>query len=629
MTSPSRTLQTLTLIYALATSLHAMANSNDELVAARDAYRSNNLGKLTAIAGELPASYILKDYPSYWLTLKALDRDNDSQVIGFLNSVREGWMPEKIRNEWLKKLGKREDWDGFAAEWKKLPAEGRDEESTCYGQLLDLRQGRKPDDLDRFLDMRAAPDGCNQLITAAAAKGWLTQDWLWRRVRLLLAGNFVSQARQLADATNLPLSNATLSNPASASADTPGGQEAMVFGIVSKARSDLGGAASRLAAVESSLSKDRSAFAWGQLALLSARKQAMGQALQWYAKADPQQLTADQWEWWARAALRGEQWAVLEQITRNMPSNVASKPAWQYWRARSLKQLGRGSEAPALFAKASIGHHYYALLSLEELGNTLSTPASKTVPGNADIAAMRANPAIQRALALLDISNNEGRAELRSDAQREWRWAMRGRNDMELLAAAEIARRAAFYDMAIYSAERTREDHDYSLRYLTPYRDITQRYARQLDVDDAWVYGLIRQESRFIVVARSGVGASGLMQLMPATAKWVAKKMGLGNFSVNDIETNVQLGTWYLRYVRDNLSGNEVMATAAYNAGPARARAWQDSRPLDGTIYAETIPFSETRDYVQKVMANAAYYASTFGHDNISLKARMGTIPAR
>ncbi len=230
---------------------------------------------------------------------------------------------------------------------------------------------------------------------------------------------------------------------------------------------------------------------------------------------------------------------------------------------------------------------------------------------------------------MLDISNSAGKPELRSDAQREWRWAMRGRNDMELLAAAEIGRREAFYDMAIYSAERTKEEHDYSLRYLTPYRDITQRYARQLDVDDAWVYGLIRQESRFIIAARSGVGASGLMQLMPATAKWVAKKMGLTSYSVTDIDTNVQLGTWYLRYVRDSLSGNEVMATAAYNAGPGRARAWQDGRPLDGTIYAETIPFSETRDYVQKVMANAAYYASTFGHANISLKTRMGTIPAR
>lgn len=629
MTRPFSTLQTLTLICTLASSWHAMANSNDELIAARDAYRSNNLSKLSAIVSDMPDNYPLKDYPAYWLTLKALDKDNDRQIVGFLNSVREGWMPEKIRNEWLKKLGKREDWGSFAAEWKKLPAEARDEESICYGQLLDVRQGRKPDDLNRFLDMRAAPDGCNQLITAAAAQGMLSQDWLWRRERLLLAGNFVSQARQLADATNLPLDNASLNNPASASPTTPGGQEAIVYGIVSKARSDISGAAARLSAIEASLSKDRSAFAWGQLALLSARKQIMGQALQWYAKADPQQLTSEQWEWWARAALRGEQWAALEQITRNMPMAVANKPAWQYWRARSLKQLGRGSEAPALFAKASSGHHYYALLSLEELGNTLSTPASKTVPSNADIAAMRANPAIQRALALLDISNSEGRAELRSDAQREWRWAMRGRNDMELLAAAEIGRREAFYDMAIYSAERTKEDHDYSLRYLTPYRDVTQRYARQLNVDDAWVYGLIRQESRFITAARSGVGASGLMQLMPATAKWVAKKMGLGNYSVTDIETNVQLGTWYLRYVRDSLSGNEVMATAAYNAGPARARAWQDSRPLDGTIYAETIPFSETRDYVQKVMANAAYYASTFGHDNISLKTRMGTIPAR
>ena len=242
---------------------------------------------------------------------------------------------------------------------------------------------------------------------------------------------------------------------------------------------------------------------------------------------------------------------------------------------------------------------------------------------------MSEEPAIKRSLALLDLAERYAKPEFRADAQREWRWAMRNRSDIELLAAAEVGRRASFYDMAIYSAERTKEEHDYSLRYLTPYRDVTQRYAKQLDIDDAWVYGLIRQESRFITMARSGVGASGLMQLMPATAKWVAKKIGLGQYAVNDIETNVQLGTWYLRYVLDSLSSNEVMATAAYNAGPGRARAWQTDRTLDGTIYAETIPFTETRDYVQKVMANAAYYSSTFGHANISLKNRMGVVPAR
>ncbi|WP_293764178.1 lytic transglycosylase domain-containing protein [uncultured Aquitalea sp.] len=616
-------------VAALLLPAFALAGNDDDLVAARDAYRANNLSRLQAIADAMPASYPLKDYPAYWLTLKALDQDNDAQVARFLSSVKEGLLPERIRNEWLKKLGKRENWSAFAAEWKKLPDEGRDDESACYGQLLDMQSGKKPDNLDRFLDSRPAPEGCNTLMATAYAKGYVNQDWLWRRVRLLLAGNFVTQARALADAGNLPLDNAALNKPASANPATPGGQEAIVYDIVRKGRTDLNAASSTLVNTEASLSKDRRGFAWGQLALYSARKQMPAQSLQWFAKADPQQLTAEQWEWWARSALRGEQWQKLDEIIGAMPAEVAGKPAWQYWRGRSLKQMGKPNEATTLFARASVGHAYYNLLALEELGNAMSAPAAKGTPSGDDINGMKNDPSVKRALALFSVSQRFGKPELRTDATREWRWGMRGRNDMQLLAAAEIGRREEFFDMAIYSAERTKEEHDFSLRYLTPYRDVTRRYAGEIGVDDAWVYGLIRQESRFIVVARSGVGASGLMQLMPATASWVAKKIGLTRYQVNDIDTNVQMGTWYLKYVKDNLMGNEVMATAAYNAGPARARAWQDSRPLDGTIYAETIPFSETRDYVQKVMANAAFYASSFGHANLSLKARMGTVPAR
>ncbi|RBH51542.1 peptidoglycan N-acetylmuramoylhydrolase, partial [Pseudomonas sp. MWU13-2860] len=339
---------------------------------------------------------------------------------------------------------------------------------------------------------------------------------------------------------------------------TPGGQEAAVYDIVIKGKANINNGLSKLLEHEPALSKERAGFAWGQLALLSARKQQSAQALQWFDKADADQLTAEQWEWWARSALRLEQWTQLDKIIRSMPATVAAKPAWRYWRGRSLQQLGRPNEATPLFSQASIGHNYYALLSLEELGNSLSTPANKSGPAKDDIKQMSEEPAIKRSLALLDLAERYAKPEFRADAQREWRWAMRNRSDIELLAAAEVGRRASFYDMAIYSAERTKEEHDYSLRYLTPYRDVTQRYAKQLDIDDAWVYGLIRQESRFITMARSGVGASGLMQLMPATAKWVAKKIGLGQYAVNDIETNVQLGTWYLRYVLDSLSSNEV-----------------------------------------------------------------------
>jgi len=156
--------------------------------------------------------------------------------------------------------------------------------------------------------------------------------------------------------------------------------------------------------------------------------------------------------------------------------------------------------------------------------------------------------------------------------------------------------------------------------------------AQNQSLDDAWVYGLMRQESRFITSAKSNVGASGLMQLMPATAKWVARKIGLRDFNhgrVNDTETNVLLGTSYMRLVMENLDNHPVLASAAYNAGPGRAKKWRADRPLEGAIYAETIPFSETRDYVKKVMSNAVYYSAQFNGKPDSLKTRLGVVGAK
>ena len=152
---------------------------------------------------------------------------------------------------------------------------------------------------------------------------------------------------------------------------------------------------------------------------------------------------------------------------------------------------------------------------------------------------------------------------------------------------------------------------------------------KQQELDEAWVYGLIRQESRFITNARSSAGASGLMQLMPATAKWVAKKMGMQNFQktlTTEIDTNLALGTYYLKHVLTSLDNQPLLASAAYNAGPGRARQWRDVKPLEGAIYAETIPFTETRDYVKKVLSNSMYYASVFGQRRQSLKQRLGIV---
>jgi soluble lytic murein transglycosylase len=238
---------------------------------------------------------------------------------------------------------------------------------------------------------------------------------------------------------------------------------------------------------------------------------------------------------------------------------------------------------------------------------------------------MLAQPAIQRTLALY-------RMDMRTDAAREWTFALSKFNDRQLLLAAEIARRNEMFDRAISAADRTVQLHDFNLRYLSPYRTELQGHIRDNDLDEAWVYGLMRQESRFVTKAKSTVGASGLMQIMPATARWVARKLGLKSYRnslIQQMETNLKLGTYYMKSVLALFDNNPVLASAAYNAGPSRARHWRGDTALEGAVYAETIPFDETRDYVKKVMSNTVYYSKLFGQPQQTLKQRLGVIVAK
>jgi soluble lytic murein transglycosylase len=202
------------------------------------------------------------------------------------------------------------------------------------------------------------------------------------------------------------------------------------------------------------------------------------------------------------------------------------------------------------------------------------------------------------------------------------------------MAAAELAREQRIYDRVVNTSERTQEAVDFSQRFIAPFEGQVMAQAQSINVDPAWVYGLIRQESRFIMDARSVVGASGLMQLMPATAKYVANKIGMTDFrpsNVNDFDINTKLGTHYLRMVLNDLGGSQVLASAGYNAGPGRPVRWRSTltHPVEGAIFAETIPFNETRDYVKSVLSNATYYAAVFSGQPQSLKERLGHIEPR
>jgi len=204
--------------------------------------------------------------------------------------------------------------------------------------------------------------------------------------------------------------------------------------------------------------------------------------------------------------------------------------------------------------------------------------------------------------------------------------------DRELLAAAQFACDRQIWDRCINTSERTKTELDFDQRYPMPFRDAVVKRAQGISLDPAYVYGLIRQESRFIMDARSGVGASGLMQVMPATAKWTANKIGLTSFTadqINDRDTNITIGTAYLKLALDDLGGSMPMAAAAYNAGPGRPRTWRNGPVLDAAIWAENVPFSETRDYVKKVLSNTTNYAAILTGQPQSLKARMGQVGPR
>jgi soluble lytic murein transglycosylase len=204
--------------------------------------------------------------------------------------------------------------------------------------------------------------------------------------------------------------------------------------------------------------------------------------------------------------------------------------------------------------------------------------------------------------------------------------------DRELLAAAQFACDREVWDRCINTSERTKGEFDIDQRFPTPFREAVVQRSREINLDPSYVYGLIRQESRFIMDARSNVGASGLMQVMPATARWTARKIGMAGFrpeQIQDRETNIAIGTGYLKLVLDDFDGSMPLAAAAYNAGPGRPRNWRNGPVLEAAAWAENVPFNETRDYVKKVLANTTLYAALLSGEPQSLKARLGRVGPR
>lgn len=562
-------------------------------------------------------SKVLSDYSQYQSAVDAAKRGDDAWVQQFLSQASDSAMAENVRNEWLKTLGARGQWDLFRQEFGKLNAAGVAQEVQCYA---DLSSGNDSKAAELVRVTGKLPAGCTRLVESAAASGRLNTNDAWRRVRGLLSNSQTTDARNLAAALGSPFEGGA-----------QGATEYSLLSVIGKDARKSASAAATLSDMEPGLSREQRSFAWGVLGHYHAQSQNMPTALSYYGRvSDHKQLTDEQLEWYARAALRLQRWDELASVIQHMPEKLQKDPTWQYWLGRSFAAQGKSGQAKEMYEKAAAsGRNFYAVLAGEELGRRINTRNNVADADAKDVRRMSEDGAIKRALVLFKNSQSNGDSKMRRQAQAEWRFATRDFNEDNLLTAAQVAFDNQFYDMAINSADRTDHKLNYKLRYISPFKDLTVHYAAQAGVDPAWVYGLIRQESRFVMGAQSSVGAQGLMQVMPATAREIAGKIGMSSSELYTMDGNIRMGTWYMADAKRRLQNNEVMATAGYNAGPGRARNWQASSPLEGAIYAETIPFTETRDYVKKVMTNATYYASLFNEPQTSLKQRMGTVPGR
>lgn len=625
------------LLLAALANISFAASSDDDFLQARTAYNQKNAIALAEYAQQLQQEqHILAPYANYWHMLLNLNETDNQAVLDFINTYSDYPFADRLRGEYLKKLAKAQDWAGFAAEFANYTQE--DAAVACYAAEASavlgdasLLEAAKP----LWLQAKEQPSNCNNLFDRMQAAGVLSEDDIWARYRLALNDNRITLAKGILkrsksyEPSQLKLIDKVNANPADALAKksitfrTRLGRELNLMALSRVAKTNSAQALSLFNKLEEAMPLDDKKVFYGRLALYAAQRHEW-QAADWFKLAGDT-LNKDQLAWYARVTLREKNWPMLISVIAKMDFNQAEEGAWRYWKARALKAQKQTLEANTLLAKLSTERHFYGWLAQDELDGFMSAPLAMHKSTEEAVQAFADMPAIQRAVALQ-------RLDLKWESKAEWAFATQAFDDSQLLAAAEFAQRKGWHDLAIITADKTTELHDFALRYPTPYRNIMKPAAGEQAIDEAWVYGITRQESRFIDAAKSGVGASGLMQLMPATAKWIAGKAGINDYHhgmIHELETNIALGTYYLRYTLDLMGGQAVMATAAYNAGPSRAKKWMADTPLEGAIYAETIPFSETRSYVQKVMANAHLYAHQLGLKPTPLKQRLGVIPGK
>lgn len=633
----------LRVLAVLALAGSAGAHASDAAV--KDAAEGFRLGEHSRVNAALPLArgHVLEGYVEYWAIRLSIQTASAETIDRFLEKHAGTAVADRLRTDWLKQLGRSDRWDEFARLAAGFASD--DPEVECLRATHSLRNGAADVGVPGGVWLDRISEACAQTFVSLSEKNRVsTEEAIWRfrssadgatllasqRLAAALPDNARPTDEQIRRASASPEAVLRAGNAPLSRAQ----RELGLFALTRYARNDAERAAVAWTSAAQKYSAEDRRYAAVTLAYFLARKLESEAAMSWFQRvgSDPVLPRLGDWQaaWIARAAMREARWGDLLRAVNAMSQSAnggQNDPTWRFWKAYSLAQLNDRSAAEAIYRELAKEFHYYGLLAAEEIGAPL--PAKETLktgavaPQTDDFKRFEVSAAARRVLKLSELG-------LRAEAAREWFSVVREFGDSDSLIASEWMRRNGLWDRSINTAERTKHAHDFSLRFQTPYAKEIKAAAQAVNVDLALTFGLIRQESRFWAEAVSSAGALGLMQVMPATGKWIAQQLGIDNYRpshLTDINVSTGFGAFYLKNALNNQNNSEVLAAAAYNAGAGRARAWRhDKRALDGAIYTESIPFNETRDYVKKVLANAVWYAHLGIGGETSLKKRLGVI---
>ncbi len=557
-------------------------------------------------------------------------------IEGFIRAYAGTAPGETLRRLWLNELHAAGDHAGYVRNYADNGSETRE----CRWRRGLLALGREQDAFGGLADLyrtgASLPAVCDPVLERWHAAGGLTPERVWQRVELALArrniGVAAHQRRYLPERHQRWLDQhlALYRNPerlnAAALPDDPQRRSAaLVAGLERLAQDDPGRAAAAWSALETRESvpepvRDRVVTAIG--AALARRGAQAGLAHLRRLRALPETLALQRER--LHAALRLRAWPEIVEWVRALPPAERARGEWQYWLARALGKCGDLVGAAHALASAADARDLWGFRAAELLGRP---PALRHRPTPADPAAVErllGTATVQRIRALQALGRH-------TDVAREWRELTRGASTEDLRTAARLAERLGLVTEAIFTLARSEYWDDMHLRFPLRHEDLVAARAADYELSPAWIYAVIRQESAFDADVASHAGAVGLMQLMPATAGDMARALGRpspGRLDLIDPALNIALGSRYLAAMRQRFDGNQLLATAAYNAGPGAVSRWLPATTMPADLWLIAIPYRETRDYVRRVLTYRVIYAHRLGLDDFRLGALFAPVAA-